>query len=79
MAQYEVRVFCNECFETHRTGIVINLNNGPADQGSVGDCYNGKDVPQEIINMQNNSFVCPTTHKMFTQKDNKQVFLVAIK
>ncbi len=77
MAQYEVHVFCDECSIPHPAGIVMRLEDSNFDKASIGDLYNGKDIPPNL-NMTNNTFFCPNTRKPFTQKDNQQVFLVAV-
>lgn len=78
MAKYQIHVFCNECAETHPMGILISLNDGPANKASLNDTYAGKDLPPEIANFINNKTMCPNTKRMFTQQDNNQIFLVAV-
>lgn len=78
MAKYAIHVFCNECFETHPLGVLIDMNDGPADKASLNDLYAGKSIPSNIANFINNQTMCPKTRKMFTQQDNNQIFLVAV-
>jgi hypothetical protein len=78
MAKYSVYFFCNECGEVHPLGISIELDDGPADQASIGDTYAGKDLPPNIMTLSGNMTICPRTGKLTSQKDNHQVFLVPI-
>ena len=77
--KYQVHVFCNDCGKTHPMPITINLDDGPAEKASLNDTYAGRSLPPQIANLIENSMVCPETKKSFTQSDNNQVFLVAIK
>jgi predicted RNA-binding Zn-ribbon protein involved in translation (DUF1610 family) len=70
MAQYSVHVFCDECGETHTMRVDVSLDDGPAEKASLGDTYQGRDLPQNIVNMINNSIQCPKTGKMVLQRDN---------
>ena len=76
MARYEVFVFCDDCSAVHSMGISVELNDGPVDRASIGDTYNGKEVPPELLTLHNNSVTCPQTGRLFYQEDNYQVFLV---
>jgi hypothetical protein len=78
MAKHSVHVFCNECGGVHPMGITVDLDDGPAEQGSIGDVYSGKDLPEAIVALISNYTMCPSTGRLFRQKDNNQVFLVAI-
>lgn len=77
MVTYEVYVFCDECSVPHSTRIKVGMADGPADRASIGDVYRGQEVPAQY-DFTNNHFQCPTTGKMFQQRDNNQVFLVAV-
>lgn len=79
MAHYDVLAFCDECSVPHRMGIGIELNDGPAEEKSIGDTYAGRELPQQVANLINNRTVCPNTKKLFTQRDNNQVFLVPVR
>jgi hypothetical protein len=78
MAKYDVYVFCNECSDVHPLGIRIDLEDGPTKKESIGDLFAGKELPADIVTLINNKTVCPNTNKLFTQTDNKQVFIVPI-
>jgi hypothetical protein len=78
MAKYSVNCFCNECGETHPTGIVLGLNDGPVSKDSINNTYDGKPLPQEVAKLRNNKFTCTTKGVQTIQKDNDQIFLVAI-
>ncbi len=78
MANYAVYVFCNECSDVHPMGISIKRDDGPTEKQSIGDLFAGKELPQDIANLINNTTVCPSTGKAFVQEDNNQVFLVPV-
>jgi hypothetical protein len=78
MAQYSVYIFCDECSQPHPGMILINLDDPNLDKETIGDIYAGRDLPPDIVTMQNNYYRCPNTGRMFTQKDNSQAFLVAV-
>ena len=77
MAKYEVYVFCNNCGDVHRMKMLVDLHDGPAERESIADFYEGKDLPENIANLTSNYIQCPNTGRMFRQKDNNQIFLVA--
>lgn len=78
MATYSVYYFCNECSEVHPMEISLALDDGPTSKESIGDTYNGKELPPRVAELTNNTLTCPSTKKLTTQKDNNQVFLVPI-
>lgn len=78
MEQYSVCVFCEDCGETHPMGICVGLDDGPAKKASIGDAYQGKELPHNIANMIDNRITCPKTGNWVTQTDNNQVFLVPV-
>jgi hypothetical protein len=78
MAKYSVYFFCDECGQVHPLGIMIELDDGPPDQASIGDTYAGRELPPQVATLIGNMTQCPNTRKMTSQKDNKQVFLVPI-
>jgi hypothetical protein len=75
MARYEVFVYC-DCGDVHPMGMSVELNDGPVDKQSVGDTYKGKEIPPELLDLHNNSVICPKTGKLFYQRDDFLVFLV---
>jgi len=78
MATYSVHFFCDECSEVHPIGIDLSIDDGPAEQASIGDTYKGRDLPPDVAMLTNNSTICPNTGRLTAQKDNNQVFLVPI-
>jgi hypothetical protein len=54
------------------------LNDGPTKKASIGDAYQGKELPHNIANMVDARITCPKTGKWITQKDNNQMFLVPV-
>jgi hypothetical protein len=78
MAKYSVHVFCDECGDVHPMSIVIELADGPADKASVGDTYQGRNLPPQIAALINNRIICPKTRRWILQRNNQQVFLVPV-
>jgi hypothetical protein len=76
MPTYMVHVFCNECGQPHASGIVIERPEEILPNQSIGDVYDGAELPPELVNMTRNYFQCPKTRAMYQQRDNRQVFLV---
>jgi hypothetical protein len=77
MANYTVHIFCDQCFGTHVIGR-IGLDDGPVDRGSIVGTYAGKPLPQEVANLINNYTTCPNTSRLIQQRNNHQVFIVAV-
>lgn len=74
--RYMIHVFCTGCSERHPTGIVIYRDEEISPTESVGDVFQGRDVPVEIVIVTGNQFQCPKTGKFFPQRDYRHVFLV---
>ncbi len=74
--RYMMHVFCNECSVPHPAGLVIEREELLAPDQSIGDIYDGRKVPEQIVTMLHNHFQCPNTGNLYTQEDNRQVFLV---
>ena len=58
--------------------ISIELPDGPANKASIGDTYQGRDLPPQVAALINNKTICPRTGHWILQRDNHQVFLVPI-
>jgi hypothetical protein len=52
------------------------MEDGPTDQQSIGDLYQGKTLPKSLADLTNRSITCPKTGKQSIQKNNQQIFLV---
>ena len=78
MARYRVHVFCDSCSQTHPMHITVNLDDGPVDEASIGDAYNGKKLSATVAALTKNQVQCPKTKKWFVQRDNRQIFLAPI-
>ena len=64
MARYRVHVFCDSCSQTHPMHITVNLDDGPVDEASIGDAYNGKKLSATVAALTKNQVQCPKTKKM---------------
>ena len=73
---YMAHVFCTECSNPHSTHIVVSSDVEVAPGQSVADVFDGREVPSEIVALADHQFRCPATGRMFTQKDQHQIFLV---
>jgi len=78
-AQYTIFAACNKCAGVHETGISITIECGPVDKQSIGDFYNGKNLPKSLVTLSSTILTCHLTGRQFIQKDTKQIFLVPIK
>jgi hypothetical protein len=78
MAKYEVHVFCSECSRERSARITLTLNDGPPKKESIGDAYQGRDLPATIVMVRKNSHQCPETGMTFAQDSNNDIFLVPI-
>jgi hypothetical protein len=74
-AEYGVLVSCNKCGGIHDMGISLAMEDGPADQQSIGDFYQGKTLPKNLADLTSRSITCPKTGKQSVQKNNQQIFL----
>ncbi len=77
MARYDVHVFCDFCSDNHRMPIVVTLDDGPAERDSIGNHWEGKELPESIVSLKSNVITCPTTGRHLAQEDNNQIYLVA--
>jgi hypothetical protein len=76
MPRYDIYVFCEQCHEEHPMGMVFRLDDGPAVKRSIGDTYEGKSLPPQILAIEAHKTLCPKTGRLFNQKDHHQIFLV---
>ena len=77
--QYSIVVACNRCAGLHETGISVTMENGPSSKQSIGEWFDGKNLPKSLANLTQNSVTCPKTGRQSTQKNNHQIFLVPTK
>jgi hypothetical protein len=76
MPRYDIYVLCDDCREEHPMGMVFRMDDGPAVKRSIGDTYEGKSLPPQILAIEAHKTLCPKTGKLFSQKDHHQIFLV---
>jgi hypothetical protein len=75
-SRYSVVALCNKCGGMHDMGVAITLKEGPTTRQSICAIYKDRSVPQNLANLANVSVTCPVTGRGFTQKDDRQIFLV---
>jgi hypothetical protein len=78
-AQYSVFALCNKCGGTHDMGATVLLKDGPVEKQSIGQAYKDRSLPESLTKLSNKSVSCPATGRGFTQRDNRQIFLVRAK
>jgi hypothetical protein len=75
MTVYNIYAYC-DCGKVHAQGILISLDDGPAERQSIGDAFKGKELPPQLRGVDNRSARCPKTGKTFYQNDLFKLFLV---
>jgi hypothetical protein len=80
MVSYKVVAFCacSGCQDVHDIGIRLSLNNGPANRQSIGDFFNSKELPPELVSLPGLYVPCPRTGRYFCQRDIFQCFLIPV-
>ena len=78
MAMYNVCAVCNACGDLHKTGITINLAEGPVNKQSIGEAYSNKDPPLQVAALKSVRVHCPKTGRHYAQRDDNKVFLVPL-
>jgi hypothetical protein len=74
--RYMIHVFCTDCSEPHPTSVVVYRDETISPTESVGDVFEGREMPAEIVVVVGNQFQCPKTGAFFFQRDYRHVFLV---
>jgi hypothetical protein len=69
-----VYVFCNDCAEPHPMPLAIQLEG--LRESRYNDITDGVELPETHFYLARNQVLCPNTGRMFTQENNRQVFLV---
>ena len=71
MAIYKVIAFCScsGCQDVHEIEPCLLLDDGPAKRQSIGDFYNGKELPLELARLHGTYSPCPRTGRYFCQTD----------
>ena len=80
MATYKVIAFCScsGCHGVHEIDACLSLDDGPAIRQSIGDFYNCKELPPELVTLHGIYSPCPRTGRYFCQTDTYQCFLVPV-
>jgi len=70
---------CGECSKEHFSGIGgLPLDDGPDDRASIGDVYQGREIPEPVVTLVNCAFVCPETKRQTRGLSNYHLFLVRV-
>lgn len=78
MAKYNIYVSCNACGDLHPMEIFVMLENGPASKQSIGERYQGKDLPSELAALKDKRVYCPKLGRHYSQKNEKEIFLISV-
>jgi rubrerythrin len=78
MAKYNVFVLCNACGDLHPMEIFVMLENGPAAKQSIGDRYDGKELPSELAALKDMRVYCPKFGRHYSQRNEKKIFLIPV-
>jgi hypothetical protein len=78
MPQYNLYVRCKECGALHPMRIGIYLDEGPIEKQSIGDAFQGKSLPPQVLAIAGHKTLCLRTGKMFAAENKDQIFLVPI-
>ena len=76
MARYNVFAVCNACGDVHPMEVVVMLQGGPTSKQSIGDRYQGKDLPSELAALKDNRVYCPKFGRHYSQKNEREIFLI---
>jgi hypothetical protein len=76
VATFRLFARCQFCDEGHPFPFAISLPLESSNNGCVGEIYNGKQTPRDIVNIVKNKVACTSVDKYFVQEDLNQVFLV---
>jgi len=79
VARYSIVALCNKCGGTHDMAVSVILKDGPIEKQSIGDFYDGTNLPKNLADLTSRSISCPKTGRQSIQKDNHQIFLVPTK
>ena len=75
MSRYMIHVYCDDCANTHSSGVSIVLAEGPPEKTSIGTLYAGRNVPANLNIMLRNAVKCPKTGRIFQQTDNNKIYI----
>jgi hypothetical protein len=76
MPIYSVHLFCAACGRPHPLTLGIQTKDEISSAQSVGDVYDGREMPSEITTIKGNSTYCPVSGEKITQGDHFDIFLV---
>lgn len=76
MPEYSIHLFCDACGVPHPLGIGIQSKEELHPGQSLGDIYDGREMPSELATITGNMTNCPATGKMIRQRDHFEIFLV---
>ena len=73
-----IHAFCEDCGRPHATGAVYRSEEAIGSHQSIGDIYDGRPVPIDILNALRVYFTCPITGKRFAQRELNHLYLVQV-
>lgn len=78
MAKYKIFASCNACGDLHPMEVFVMLQNGPTSKQTIGDRYEGKELPPEFAELKDKRVYCPKLGRHYSQKNENQIFLVPV-
>lgn len=76
VATFRLFAQCQFCGKGHPFPFAISLSLESSKEVCVGEIYDGKQLPRDIVNIVKNRVACTKVEKYFVQDDLNQVFLV---
>jgi hypothetical protein len=76
VAVYRLYSQCEFCDQGHPLPFAVSLELRTIKKLSVGETYNGRPVPRDIVNILKNQVECTTSGNFFIQNDLGKVFIV---
>lgn len=74
MATYRLYAKCEYCNEGHPLPFAISIDLRIRSGKSVGEIFNGKRLPDDIVSIINNKTQCSNSGNFFIQTDYNNVF-----
>jgi hypothetical protein len=76
MGMYRVYAHCVFCDEGHPFPFAVSLHINSGRKGSVGEIYEGKQLPRDIENIVKYTIQCTKSGSFFMQRNLNEVYLV---
>ena len=78
MIKYKAHFYCDECKDIHPFPIIIQLDDGPAFNGSLSFLFKGKKIPKNLALLGEYRINCLNKGSMTRQNDKNRIFLIPV-